>query len=65
MKQRRRRASRLARRISLVAALIAAILLALRAPPGDMRVWVGIGTLATFLLTRVIALRVAMEYLPD
>lgn len=65
-KERTRRASRLARRISLAAALIAAVALGLRATPGtDARLWIGIGTLATFLLVRVIALRLAMEFLPD
>ena len=64
--QRRRRARRLARRISLVAALLAAVLLGLRVSPGtDARLWIGIGTLSTFLLTRLIAYRIAMEMLPD
>ncbi len=64
--KRRRRARRLARRISLVAALLAAAGLGLRASPGvDARLWIGIGTLATFLLARVIAYRIAMEFLPD
>lgn len=65
-KERKRRASRLARRISLAAALVAAVILGLRATPGtDARTWIGIGTLATFLLVRVIAFRLAMEFLPD
>ena len=64
--ERRRRARRLARRISLVAALLAAVILGLRVSPGtDARLWIGIGTLSTFLLTRLIAYRIAMEMLPD
>jgi Zn finger protein HypA/HybF involved in hydrogenase expression len=64
--RRKRRASRLARSISLASALVVAILLKYRAPPGtDPRLWIGIGTLTTFLLVRVIVLRVAMEVLKD
>jgi hypothetical protein len=64
--ERKRRASRLARRISLVAALVVAVVLGLRAPAGtDSRLWIAIGTLATFLLVRKIAMRVAMEFLKD
>jgi hypothetical protein len=64
--ERRRRATRLARRISLLAALLAAVILSLRAAPGtDTRLWVGIGTLSTFLLARIIAFRIAMEVLRD
>jgi hypothetical protein len=50
----------------LVAALAAALTLGLRAAPGsDHRLWMGIGTLATFLLVRLIAYKIAMEFLPD
>jgi hypothetical protein len=63
---RKRRASLLARRISLVAALIAAGLLGWRFPAGpNSRKWIGIGTLMTFFLVRNIAFRLAMEFLPD
>ena len=64
--ERARRARKLARRISLLAALIAALILGFRIPPGpDVRMMIGIGVLGTFLLTRVIAQRLAMEFLPD
>jgi hypothetical protein len=64
--RRKRRASRIARRISLASALVVAVLLKYRAPPGtDPRLWIGIGALTTFLLVRVIVLRVAMEFLKD
>lgn len=64
--ERKRRARRMARRISLVAALVAAVILGLRVTPGtDARLWIGIGTLSTFLLTRLIAFRIAMELLPE
>jgi len=63
---RRRRANYLARRISLVAALIAAGLLGWRFPAGpNSRIWIGIGTLMIFFLVRNIAFRLAMEFLPD
>lgn len=64
--ERKRRASRIARRISLVAALLVAIGMGLRGPvTEDSRIYIGIGVLATFLLVRMIALRIAMEFLPD
>lgn len=64
--ERSRRARKLARRISLVAALIAAAILGFRVPAGpDARMLIGIGVFTTFLLTRVIAQRLAMEFLPD
>jgi predicted nucleic acid-binding Zn ribbon protein len=63
---RKRRARRLARRISLVAALLTATALGLQAPrAADARVWIAIGTVATFLLVRTIVQRVAMEFLKD
>ncbi len=65
-RERRGRARRLARRIALVAALAAAILLGWGAPLTDAsRIYIGIGTVGTFLLVRLIAMRLAMEYLPD
>ena len=64
--ERSRRARKLARCISLLAALITAVILGLRVTPGpDARMTIGIGVLGTFLLTRVIAQRLAMEFLPD
>lgn len=64
--ERKGRARRLARRISLLAALVAAVILSLRVTPGtDARLWIGIGTLSTFLLSRIIAFRIAMELLPE
>lgn len=64
--ERKRRASRIARRISLFAALLTAILLGWRMPVSEnSRIWIGVGTLSTFLLVRVIAMRVAMEFLPE
>jgi hypothetical protein len=62
----KRRANQLSRRISLVAALVAAGLLGWRFPVGpNSRMWIGIGTIMTFFLVRNIALRLAMEFLPD
>ena|SRR6185503_15988878 len=64
--ERSHRARKLARYISLLAALITAVILGLRVTPGpDARMTIGIGVLGTFLLTRVIAQRLAMEFLPD
>lgn len=66
LRERTRRARRLARRISLLAALLAALYLGWTLPATpNSRVWVGIGTLGSFLLVRLIAMRVAMEYLPE
>lgn len=64
--RRKRRANRLARRISLLTALAVAVILTYRAPPGtDARLWIGIGVVTTFLLVRVIVIRVAMEFLRE
>lgn len=64
--ERRGRARRLSRRVSLLAALVAAAGLGWGIPPGaDARTYIGIGTLLTFVLVRSIALRMAMEFLPD
>ncbi|MBS1241363.1 MAG: hypothetical protein H6R40_790 [Gemmatimonadetes bacterium] len=63
---RRTRAKSIARRISLLTALLTAILLGWTTTPGpNQRMWIGIGTLASFFFVRLIALRVAMEFLPD
>ena len=64
--ERNRRARKLARRISLVAALMTALILGVRVAPGpDARMVIGIGVFSAFLLTRVIAQRLLMEFLPD
>jgi hypothetical protein len=64
--ERSRRARKLARRISLVAALLAALILGIQVPPGpDARMTIGIGVFSAFLLTRVIAQRLLMEFLRD
>jgi hypothetical protein len=64
--ERKRRARRLARRISLAAALLTAVILSWRMPVSETsRIWIGIGTLSSFLLVRTIAFRVAMEFLSD
>lgn len=64
--ERRVRARRLSRRVSLVAALAAAAGLGWGITPGpDARTYIGIGTLLTFILVRTIAMRMAMEFLPD
>jgi hypothetical protein len=63
---RRARARRIARRISLLAALLTAVLLGWTTQPGpSQRTWIGVGTLAAFFFVRLIAYRVAMEFLPD
>jgi hypothetical protein len=63
---RRTRARSIARRLSLLAALVTAILLGWTTTPGpNQRIWIGIGTMASFFFIRIIALRVAMELLPD
>lgn len=64
--KRVRRANQLARRISLLAAVITAVVLRFVIPPGpDARMVFGIGTLGAFLTVRVIVKRVALEYLPE
>ena len=43
-----------------------AIVLGLGRPVTEAsRLWIGGGVLITFILVRVIAMRIAMEYLPD
>ncbi|MGH7509389.1 MAG: hypothetical protein ACREMZ_07955 [Gemmatimonadales bacterium] len=62
--ERERRASRLGRRISLAATLLMAGYVALRMPAEPMaRLYAAIAVLATYIIVRRIATRVAMEYL--
>ena len=60
--QRRRRASRLANRISLAATLLMGLYVAFRMPPDPMaRLYGAIAVLATYIIVRRIAARVALE----
>lgn len=60
--QRQRRASRLANRISLAAALLMGLHVAFRMPPDPMaRLYGAIAVLATYIIVRRIAARVALE----
>ena len=62
--EREGRASRLGRRISLAAAVLMAAYVAVRMPADAMaRLYAGIAVLATYIIVRRIATRVAMEYL--
>ena len=62
--ERKGRASRLARRISLAATVLMTAYVALRLPADPMaRLYAGIAVLATYIIVRRIATRVAMEYL--
>jgi hypothetical protein len=62
--ERRRRASRLASRISLAATVLMAAYVAIRVPGAPMaRLYGGIAVLATYIIVRRIATLVAMEYL--
>ena len=62
--ERKRRASRLAGRISLAATVLMAAYVALRVPADPMaRLYAAIAVLATYIIVRRIATRVAMEYL--
>jgi hypothetical protein len=62
--QRQKRASRLGHRISLAATLLMAVYVALRVPADPTaRLYTGIAVLATYIIVRRIATRVAMEYL--
>lgn len=64
--RRRRRASRLARRIALLATLVMVMVFALRGPLTQSTRWgLAVGALATYLLTHLIVMRVAMEFLRD
>jgi hypothetical protein len=60
--QRQRRASRLATRISLAATVLMGLYVAFRMPPDPMaRLYGAIAVLATYIIVRRIAARVAME----
>jgi hypothetical protein len=60
--QRQRRASRLANRISLAATLLMGLYVAFRMPPDPMaRLYGAIAVLATYIIVRRIAARVALE----
>lgn len=62
--ERKRRASRLAGRISLAATVLMAAYVALRVPADPTaRLYAAIAVLATYIIVRRIATRVAMEYL--
>ena len=62
--ERKGRASRLASRISLAATVLMAAYVALRLPADPTaRLYAGIVVLATYIIVRRIATRVAMEYL--
>ena len=62
--EREGRASRLARRISIAAALLMAAYVAFRMPADSLaRLYAGIAVLATYIIVRRIATKVAMEYL--
>jgi hypothetical protein len=64
--ERRRRASRLASRISLAATVLMAAYVAIRVSGAPMaRLYGGIAVLATYIIVRRIATRVAMEFLPN
>ena len=61
--ERERRASRLAGRISLLAAALVAVWLIMRPLPGagTGRIWAGVTVLVTYLLVRKIAARALFE----
>lgn len=60
--ERSRRASRIATRISLAATLLMGLYVAFRMPPDPMaRVYGAVAVLATYIIVRRIASRVAME----
>jgi hypothetical protein len=63
--ERKRRASRLAHRISLAATLLMAAYVAFRVSAAPTaRLYGAIGVLAVYIIVRRIATQVAMEYLP-
>jgi hypothetical protein len=65
LRERRRRASQLANRISLAATVLMAAYVAIRVTAAPMaRLYGGIAVLATYIIVRRIATQVAMEYLP-
>jgi hypothetical protein len=60
------RANRIARRISLAATLLVGLYVLWRTPPFPLaRVYGAIAVLATYLIVRRIAQRLALELLPD
>jgi hypothetical protein len=60
--ERSRRASRIATRISLAATVLMGLYVAFRMPPDPMaRVYGAVAVLATYIIVRRIASRVAME----
>jgi hypothetical protein len=60
--ERSRRASRIANRISLAATLLMGLYVAFRMPPDPMaRIYGAVAVLATYIIVRRIASRVAME----
>jgi hypothetical protein len=60
--ERARRASRVANRISLAATLLMGLYVAFRMPPEPMaRLYGAIAVLATYIIVRRIAVRVALE----
>ena len=62
--ERKRRANRLANRISLAATVLMAAYVAIRLSGAPMaRLYGGIAVLATYIIVRRIATRVAMEFL--
>ena len=63
--ERKRRASRLAHRISLAATVLMAVYVAFRLP-GDSssRLYGAVAVLATYFIVRRVASRAAMEFLP-
>jgi hypothetical protein len=61
-RERSRRASRIANRISLAATLLMGLYVAFRMPPDPMaRIYGAVAVLATYIIVRRIASRVAME----
>ena len=62
--EREGRASRVGRRISLAATVLMAVYVAFRMPADPLaRTYAAIAVLATYIIVRRIATRVAMEYL--
>jgi hypothetical protein len=62
--ERRRRASRLAHRISLAATVLMAAYVAIRMTSAPMaRIYGAVAVLATYIIVRRIATQIAMEYL--
>jgi hypothetical protein len=63
--EREARARRLSSRIALVATAVIGLYVALRLPPDPTaRFYAGVAVVATYLIVRRIATRLAMEFLP-